>query len=58
MTFKKKKKTFETVLFIQALPIPKVALLNLGVHQFSYSELLIHLKRHLKRSLCMTFKRK
>ena len=41
---------------MQALPRPKIALLNLGIHQFSYSELLIHLKKHLKRSLFIEFK--
>ena len=31
-------------------------LLNLGIHQFSYRERLIHSKRHLKRSFCVEFK--
>ena len=35
---------------------PKIALLNLGMHQFAYSEQLIHMKRHLKRSLFIEFK--
>ena len=41
---------------MQALPKPKIRLLNLDIHQFSYRERLIHSKRHLKRSLCIEFK--
>ena len=41
---------------MQAFPRPKIALLNLGIHQFSYDERLIHSKRHLKRNLCFEFK--
>ena len=36
---------------MQELPRPKIRLQNLDIHQFSYSERLIHSKRHLKRSL-------
>ena len=35
---------------------PKIALLNLDMHQFSYSDRLIHLKKHLKRSLFTEFR--
>ena len=41
---------------IQAFPRFKIWLLNLNIHQFSYSEQPIHLKRYLKRSLCIEFK--
>ena len=50
------KKIDWTVFSIQTLPRPKIALLNLDIHQFSYSERLIHMKRHLKRSLFIEFK--
>ena len=38
-----------------ALPRPKMGLLNLDIHQYSYSEWLIHSKRHPKRSLYIEF---
>ena len=41
---------------MQALLRPKIRLLNLDIHQYPYSEWLIHSKRHLKRSLCFEFK--
>ena len=44
------------VFSIHALPWPKVELLNLDIHQFSYNERLIHSKWHLRRSLCIEFK--
>ena len=50
------KKIVWNVFSIQALSRPKIALLNFTIHQFSYSERLIHSKRHLKRSLCIQFK--
>ena len=53
MTFKKKKNgwtVFSTLLRL------KIVLLNLGMHQFSCSEWLIHFKKHLKRSLFIEFK--
>ena len=51
-----KRKVCWTNFSIQALPRPKNASLNLGIHQFSYSEWLIHLKRHLTGSLYIEFK--
>ena len=38
------------------LPKTKIELLNLDIHQFFYSEQLMHLKLHSKGSLCMAFK--
>ena len=61
-TFKKEfmhgvlKKIVWTVFSMKALPRSKTALLNLSMHQFSYSERLIHLKKHFKRSLFIGFK--
>ena len=37
---------------------PEIRVLNLDIHQFSYSERLIHSKIHLKRSLCIELKEK
>ena len=54
MALKKNKVWF--VFSIQGLPRPKIALLNVGIHQFSSSKRLIHSKMHLKRSLCIDFK--
>ena len=45
-----------TIFAIYVLKRPKIGLPNLFFHQFSYSERLIHSKRHLKRSLCIEFK--
>ena len=40
------------VFLMHALPRPKIGQPNLDFHQFSYSERLIHSKRHLK-CLCI-----
>ena len=42
---------------MQALSRPKIRLLNLDIHEFSYIEQLIHSKKNLK-SLCSEFKKK
>ena len=41
---------------IQAIPRPKIASLNLGIHQFSYCKRLNYSERQLKGSLCVEFK--
>ena len=40
---------------LEALPRSEIDI-NLGINQFSYSERLIHSKRHLKSCLCVEFK--
>ena len=50
MAYKKNRLNFFS------LPRPKIALLDLGLHKFSYSERRIHPKTHLKRKLCIEFK--
>ena len=54
-TFKKEfmhrvKKIVWTVFSMQVLSRPKIALLNLSIHKFSYSERIVYLKSYLKRS--------
>ena len=55
------KKTFKkivwAIILIQALPRPKIAVLNLTIHQFSYREQVIHSKMHRKRSLNIKLKK-
>ena len=53
MVFKENRRT---VFSIHALPKPKIGLLNLDIHQFSYNERLIYSKSHLKKSVCFEFK--
>ena len=50
------KKNCLNSFLMPALLRPKIVLLNLDMHQFSYNKQLIHLKKHLKRSLCIEFK--
>ena len=45
------KKIVKTVFYIHTLLRPKIGSSDLDIHEFSYSELLIHSKTHLKRSL-------
>ena len=50
------KKTIGAV-FSLHLPRPKIGLHNVDIHHISYSERLIHWKRHLKKSLSIEFKK-
>ena len=50
------KKNVRTVFSIQALPKPKIGILNWDINQFFYSEWLIHSKRYQKRNLCIELK--
>ena len=56
IAFKKKKRNIQTDFLIQALLRSKIGLLNLDIHKFSYTEWLIHSKRHLKISFSIKFK--
>ena len=54
MTFKENH--LRAAFLIHALPWPKIGLPYLDIHQFPYSERLMHSKRYLKRSLSTEFK--
>ena len=52
------KKIIQAIISRHTLPKTKIYSSNLDIHQFSYSEQLMHLEIHLKSSLYMMFNEK